>query len=188
MRCCELEVGSFFHPFAIMLSLPLSLVGVALALLATSDTLNMMSMIGLIMLMGLVTKNAILLVDFTNQARERGTPRDEALIRAGSTRLRPIVMTTLAMIFGMLPLAFAIGAGAEMRAPMARAVIGGLITSTLLTLVVVPVVYTLLDGLAAAFARRAAPHAEPSPKRAEVVETAYPVRTGGSLPLEDAER
>jgi len=141
------QFGSFFHPFAIMLSLPLSLVGVALALLATGDTLNMMSMIGLIMLMGLVTKNAILLIDFTNQARAAGTPRDRALVKAGSTRLRPIVMTTLAMIFGMLPLAFAIGAGAEMRAPMARAVIGGLITSTLLTLVVVPVVYTYLDGL-----------------------------------------
>jgi HAE1 family hydrophobic/amphiphilic exporter-1 len=141
------QFGSFFHPFAIMLSLPLSLVGVAVALLATGDTLNIMSMIGLIMLMGLVTKNAILLVDFTNQARAKGVPRDEALVKAGSTRLRPIVMTTLAMIFGMLPLAFAIGAGAEMRAPMARAVIGGLITSTLLTLVVVPVVYTYLDGL-----------------------------------------
>jgi len=141
------QFGSFFHPFAIMLSLPLSLVGVAVALLSTGDSLNIMSMIGLIMLMGLVTKNAILLVDFTNQARARGTPRNEALIQAGSTRLRPIVMTTLAMIFGMLPLAFAIGAGAEMRAPMARAVIGGLITSTLLTLVVVPVVYTYLDGL-----------------------------------------
>ncbi len=141
------QFGSFLHPLAIMLSLPLSLVGVALALLATGDTLNMMSMIGLIMLMGLVTKNAILLIDFTNQARAKGAPRDQALVKAGSTRLRPIVMTTLAMIFGMLPLAFAIGAGAEMRAPMARAVIGGLITSTLLTLVVVPVVYTYLDGL-----------------------------------------
>jgi HAE1 family hydrophobic/amphiphilic exporter-1 len=141
------QFGSFFHPFAIMLSLPLSLVGVALALLSTGDSLNIMSMIGLITLMGLVTKNAILLVDFTNQARAAGAPRDQALVRAGSTRLRPIVMTTLAMIFGMLPLAFAIGAGAEMRAPMARAVIGGLITSTLLTLIVVPVVYTYLDGL-----------------------------------------
>src|SRR6185369_13803557 len=99
------------------------------------------------MLMGLVTKNAILLVDFTNEARRSGLARTEALIKAGSTRLRPIVMTTLAMIFGMLPLAFAIGAGAEMRAPMARAVIGGLITSTLLTLIVVPVVYTYLDDL-----------------------------------------
>jgi HAE1 family hydrophobic/amphiphilic exporter-1 len=141
------QFGSFTHPLSIMLSLPLSLFGVAVALLATRDTLNIMSMIGLIMLMGLVTKNAILLVDFTNQARAQGVARDEALIKAGSTRLRPIVMTTLAMIFGMLPLAFAIGAGAEMRAPMARAVIGGLVTSTLLTLVVVPVVYTYLDGL-----------------------------------------
>jgi HAE1 family hydrophobic/amphiphilic exporter-1 len=141
------QFGSFSHPLSIMLSLPLSLVGVALALMATGDTLNVMSMIGVIMLMGLVTKNAILLVDFANQARREGLGRDEALIRAGSTRLRPIVMTTLAMIFGMLPLAFAIGAGAEMRAPMARAVIGGLITSTLLTLVVVPVVYSYLDGM-----------------------------------------
>jgi HAE1 family hydrophobic/amphiphilic exporter-1 len=141
------QFGSFTHPLAIMLSLPLSLVGVAVGLLLTGDSLNIMSMIGLIMLMGLVTKNAILLVDFANQARREGLSRDEALIRAGSTRLRPIVMTTLAMIFGMLPLAFAIGAGAEMRAPMARAVIGGLITSTLLTLIVVPVVYTYLDGL-----------------------------------------
>jgi HAE1 family hydrophobic/amphiphilic exporter-1 len=141
------QFGSFLHPLAIMLSLPLSLVGVALALLATGDTLNIMSMIGLIMLMGLVTKNAILLVDFANQARREGLDRHAALIKAGSTRLRPIVMTTLAMIFGMLPLAFAVGAGAEMRAPMARAVIGGLITSTLLTLIVVPVVYTFLDGL-----------------------------------------
>jgi HAE1 family hydrophobic/amphiphilic exporter-1 len=141
------QFGSFFHPFAIMFALPLSLVGVAFALFSTGDSLNIMSMIGLIMLMGLVTKNAILLVDFTNQARARGLARDEALVKAGSTRLRPIVMTTLAMIFGMLPLAFAIGAGAELRAPMARAVIGGLVTSTLLTLVVVPVVYTYLDGL-----------------------------------------
>ena len=153
------QFGSFTQPFAIMLSLPLSLVGVALALLMTGDNLNIMSMIGLIMLMGLVTKNAILLVDFANHARREGLGRDEALVKAGSTRLRPIVMTTLAMIFGMLPLAFAIGAGAEMRAPMARAVIGGLITSTLLTLIVVPVVYTYLDGLrpetvTAFFARR----------------------------------
>jgi len=148
------QFGSFVHPLAIMLSLPLSLVGVALALLATHDTLNIMSMIGLIMLMGLVTKNAILLVDFTNQSRAQGRSRRDALIQAGSTRLRPIVMTTLAMIFGMLPLAFAIGAGAEMRAPMARAVIGGLITSTLLTLIVVPVVYTYLDDLRPAAALR----------------------------------
>lgn len=139
------QFGSFFHPFSIMLSLPLSLVGVAIGLLITRDTLNIMSMIGLIMLMGLVTKNAILLVDFANQARRSGLERNAALIQAGTTRLRPIIMTTLAMIFGMLPLAFAIGAGAEMRAPMARAVIGGLVTSTMLSLIVVPVVYTYLD-------------------------------------------
>jgi HAE1 family hydrophobic/amphiphilic exporter-1 len=139
------QFGSFSHPLSIMLSLPLSLVGVAVMLYFTRDTLNIMSMIGLIMLMGLVTKNAILLVDFTNQARAQGLARHQALLRAGTTRLRPIVMTTLAMIFGMLPLAFAIGAGAEMRAPMARAVIGGLVTSTLLSLLVVPVVYTFLD-------------------------------------------
>jgi len=139
------QFGSFTHPLAIMLSLPLSLVGVAVMLFFTHDTLNIMSMIGLIMLMGLVTKNAILLVDFANHSRAQGLTRHQALLRAGTTRLRPIVMTTLAMIFGMLPLAFAIGAGAEMRAPMARAVIGGLITSTLLSLVVVPVVYTFLD-------------------------------------------
>ncbi|MDM7916926.1 MAG: efflux RND transporter permease subunit [Candidatus Eisenbacteria bacterium] len=139
------EFGSFLQPLAIMLSVPLSMVGVLIALLLTGTTFNIMSMIGLILLMGLVTKNAILLIDFTNQGRERGLSRRDALIDAGEIRLRPIVMTTLAMIFGMMPLAFAIGAGAEFRAPMARAVIGGLITSTLLTLVVVPVVYTLFD-------------------------------------------
>jgi HAE1 family hydrophobic/amphiphilic exporter-1 len=175
------QFGSFTQPFAIMLSLPLSLVGVAVALLLTGDTLNIMSMIGLIMLMGLVTKNAILLVDFANQSRREGLARDEALIKAGSTRLRPIVMTTLAMIFGMLPLAFAIGAGAEMRAPMARAVIGGLITSTLLTLVVVPVVYTYLDGL-----RPAAIGDWLRARRRRRTDTAaFPVRTGGEVPAND---
>jgi HAE1 family hydrophobic/amphiphilic exporter-1 len=139
------QFRSFFHPLAIMLSLPLSLVGVALTLLLTHENLNIMSMIGLIMLMGLVTKNAILLVDYANRLRREGEDRAQALIRAAKVRLRPIIMTTTAMIFGMLPLAFEIGAGSEMRAPMARAVIGGLITSTLLTLIVVPVVYTYLD-------------------------------------------
>ncbi len=141
------QFGSFTHPLAIMLSLPLSLIGVVGMLLLTGDTLNIMSMIGLILLMGLVTKNAILLIDYTNKLRRGGMARDAALGRAGNTRLRPILMTTLAMIFGMLPLAFQIGAGSEIRSPMARAVIGGLITSTLLTLVAVPVVYSLLDDL-----------------------------------------
>jgi HAE1 family hydrophobic/amphiphilic exporter-1 len=143
------QFGSFTHPLAIMLSLPLSLIGVVCILLATGDTLNIMSMIGLILLMGLVTKNAILLIDYANRLRLEGKSRKEALIEAGKTRFRPIVMTTMAMIFGMLPLAFEIGAGSEMRAPMARAVIGGLVTSTLLTLIAVPVVYSLLDDLVA---------------------------------------
>jgi HAE1 family hydrophobic/amphiphilic exporter-1 len=147
------QFGSFTHPLAIMLSLPLSLIGVVAILLFTGDTLNMMSMIGLILLMGLVTKNAILLIDRTNRLRLEGTERTSALIEAGKTRFRPIVMTTLAMIFGMLPLAFEIGAGSELRAPMARAVIGGLITSTLLTLIAVPVVYSLLDDLTRKWSR-----------------------------------
>ena len=141
--------GSFVQPLAIMLALPLSFIGVTGALLLTGDNINVMTMIGIIMLMGLVTKNGILLVDFTNQQREGGSSRTEALLTAGRIRLRPIIMTTVAMIFGMIPLALAIGAGAEQRAPMARAVIGGLITSTLLTLFVVPVVYTMLDDAAA---------------------------------------
>lgn len=147
------QFRSFLQPFAIMLSLPLSLLGVAGILYLVHDTLNMMSMIGVILLMGLVTKNAILVVDFTNVQRREGLSRRDALIRAARVRLRPILMTTLAMIFGMLPLAFEIGSGAEFRAPMARAVIGGLITSTLLTLVVVPVVYTYLDDAGARFVR-----------------------------------
>jgi HAE1 family hydrophobic/amphiphilic exporter-1 len=146
--------GSFVQPLAIMIALPLSFIGVALALLVTKGTISVMAMIGIIMLMGLVTKNGILLIDFTNQQRERGMGRTEALRTSARIRLRPIIMTTVAMIFGMIPLALAIGEGAEQRAPMARAVIGGLITSTLLTLFVVPVVYTLLDDLAALATRR----------------------------------
>jgi HAE1 family hydrophobic/amphiphilic exporter-1 len=146
--------GSFLQPLAIMLALPLSFIGVTVALLITRDNINVMTMIGIIMLMGLVTKNGILLVDFANQQREGGAARTEALLTAGRIRLRPIIMTTVAMIFGMIPLALALGAGAEQRAPMARAVIGGLITSTLLTLFVVPVVYTMLDDGAALVMRR----------------------------------
>jgi hydrophobic/amphiphilic exporter-1 (mainly G- bacteria), HAE1 family len=139
--------GSFLQPLAIMLALPLSFIGVALALLVTRGNINVMTMIGIIMLMGLVTKNGILLVDFANQLRADGKERAASLLSAGRIRLRPIIMTTVAMIFGMMPLALAIGAGAEARAPMARAVIGGLITSTLLTLFVVPVMYTYLDDV-----------------------------------------
>jgi HAE1 family hydrophobic/amphiphilic exporter-1 len=139
------QFESFTQPVAIMLSLPLSLVGVLLALLVTRTTLNMMSMIGVIMLMGLVVKNAILLVDNANERRAAGVDRWNALVDAGVVRLRPIMMTTLAMIAGMMPVALAMGEGGGFRAPMARAVIGGLITSTMLTLVVVPVAYTYFD-------------------------------------------
>jgi HAE1 family hydrophobic/amphiphilic exporter-1 len=148
------QFESFIDPLSIMLSLPLSLIGMAGMLLLTGDTISIMSLIGLIMLMGLVTKNAILLVDFTKVLRSRGMERTEAIITAGRTRLRPIMMTTLAMIFGMLPLALALGAGAEMRAPMARAVIGGLITSTFLTLLIVPVMYSFLDDFGGWVRRR----------------------------------
>jgi multidrug efflux pump subunit AcrB len=138
------QFGSFLQPIAIMASLPLALIGVMLALLAWRSTLNIFSMIGLVMLMGLVTKNAILLVDFANQARKAGASVTEALLQAGQIRMRPIIMTTSAMIFGMLPLALALNDGGEIQAPMGRAIIGGLITSTLLTLVVVPVLYSYL--------------------------------------------
>jgi len=141
------QFESFVHPLTIMLSLPLSLIG-ALGLLAiTGLPLSIFTMIGFIMLVGLVTKNAVLLVDYTNVLRREGLERFEALVQAGVVRLRPILMTTAAMIFGMMPVALALSAGGEQRAPMAVAVIGGLITSTLLTLIVIPSAYLLLDKL-----------------------------------------
>jgi hydrophobe/amphiphile efflux-1 (HAE1) family protein len=153
------QFGSFVQPIAIMASLPLALIGVMLALLFWRSTLNVFSMIGLVMLMGLVTKNAILLVDFANQARKLGASVPDALLQAGLTRMRPIMMTTAAMVFGMLPLALALNDGGEIQAPMGRAIIGGVITSTLLTLVVVPVIYSFVvpDRKATA-----APHAASS--------------------------
>ncbi|WLI88327.1 efflux RND transporter permease subunit [Massilia sp. R2A-15] len=141
------QFGSFLQPVAIMMSLPLSMIGVLVALLVTGSTLNIFSVIGIVMLMGLVTKNAILLVDFTNHGQREGKPQFAAILEAGQVRLRPILMTTLAMIFGMLPMAIGLGDGGELQAPMGRAVIGGVITSTLLTLVVVPVAYSYLDNL-----------------------------------------
>jgi HAE1 family hydrophobic/amphiphilic exporter-1 len=153
------QFKSFLQPLALMTSLPLTLIGVVLALMMFRSTLSMFSIIGVVMLMGLVTKNAILLVDFAIRAREPGIDADgqpaarhgaqhEALLMAAKVRLRPILMTTLAMIFGMVPLAFALTEGSEQRAPMGQAVIGGVITSSLLTLVVVPVVYCYMDDLA----------------------------------------
>jgi hydrophobe/amphiphile efflux-1 (HAE1) family protein len=158
------QFSSFLQPIAIMASLPFSLIGVFLALLATRTTLNIFSIIGVIMLMGLVTKNAILLVDFANRARRGGAGVNAALAEAGQVRLRPIMMTTAAMIAGMLPLALGLGEGGETQAPMGRAIIGGVITSTLLTLVVVPVLYTYIaNGEERRRARRAASgHAKPA--------------------------
>ncbi|MEJ8836731.1 efflux RND transporter permease subunit [Ramlibacter sp. AN1133] len=142
------QFRSFLQPLALMTSLPLTLIGVVLALMTFGSTLSIFSVIGIVMLMGLVTKNAILLVDFAIRLRDQGMPRSEALLQAARVRLRPILMTTLAMVFGMVPLAFALTEGSEQRAPMGQAVIGGVITSSLLTLVVVPVVYCYLDDLA----------------------------------------
>ncbi len=142
------QFKSFLQPMALMTSLPLTLIGVVLALLLFGSALSMFSVIGIVMLMGLVTKNAILLVDFAIRMREDGMERADALLLAAKVRLRPILMTTLAMIFGMVPLAFALSEGSEQRAPMGQAVIGGVITSSLLTLVVVPVTYCYLDDLA----------------------------------------
>ena len=161
------QFKSFLQPMALMTSLPLTLIGVVLALLAFGSTLSMFSVIGVVMLMGLVTKNAILLVDFAIRMREDavdadgrcmpGMSRSDALLEAAKVRLRPILMTTLAMIFGMVPLAFALSEGSEQRAPMGQAVIGGVITSSLLTLVVVPVTYCYLDDLAQWFKRQFSP-------------------------------
>jgi HAE1 family hydrophobic/amphiphilic exporter-1 len=153
------QFKSFLQPLALMTSLPLTLIGVVLALMMFQSSMSMFSVIGIIMLMGLVTKNAILLVDFAIRARE-GTPdhppmaRTEALLMAAKVRLRPILMTTLAMVFGMVPLAFALSEGSEQRAPMGQAVIGGVITSSILTLVVVPVVYCYMDDLGQWLKRR----------------------------------
>jgi HAE1 family hydrophobic/amphiphilic exporter-1 len=142
--------NNLLYPLIIMLSIPQALVGGLLGLLITGQPLSIIAMIGVIMLMGLVTKNAILLIDFAIRSRQGdhgGAPmaREAALLQAAHVRLRPILMTTLAMIFGMVPLAFALTEGSEQRAPMGQAVIGGVITSSLLTLVVVPVVYCYLD-------------------------------------------
>ncbi|MDQ4081025.1 MAG: efflux RND transporter permease subunit, partial [Gemmatimonadota bacterium] len=153
------QFGSFLDPLAIMLSLPLSLIGVMLALAFSGGTINIMSLIGVILLAGIVAKNAILLIDFAKWAREkRGLPLREALIEAGAIRLRPILMTTFALIAGMIPVALGRGEGAQFRAPLGIAVIGGVITSTLLTLIAIPTFYEILDewrnGLARVFGFR----------------------------------
>ena len=139
------QFESFIHPVIVLLSMPLSFIGAFAALLLAGKTISIFSLIGLILLMGLVKKNAILLVDYANTLRERGMTRHEAILQAGPVRLRPILMTTIAMVFGMLPVALGLGEGAETRSPMGIAVIGGLLTSLFLTLVVVPSAYDLFD-------------------------------------------
>jgi HAE1 family hydrophobic/amphiphilic exporter-1 len=143
-----MQFGSFIDPLAIMLSLPLSMIGVMLGLAITGLTINIMSLIGVILLMGIVAKNAILLIDFAKWARERqGLALREALIEAGAIRLRPILMTTFALIAGMIPVALGRGDGAQFRQPLGVSVIGGVITSTLLTLVAIPTFYEILDSV-----------------------------------------
>ena len=148
------QFESFVHPITVLLSMPLSFIGAFGALFLTGKTLNIFSFIGLILLMGLVKKNAILLVDYTNVLRGRGLERREAILQAGPVRMRPILMTTFAMVFGMLPIALGVGEGAETRAPMGIAVIGGLLTSLVLTLIVVPSAYDIFDDWQEKFKNR----------------------------------
>jgi len=130
-----------------MIALPLSFIGAFGLLYITGNTLNLFSMIGLVLLVGLVTKNGILLIDYANQQREKGVPIKEAIVEAGCVRFRPILMTAFSTVAGVLPVALGIGVGSEMRQPMAVAVAGGLITSTLLTLLIIPVTYTYMEAL-----------------------------------------
>jgi HAE1 family hydrophobic/amphiphilic exporter-1 len=141
------QFESFIYPLVVLCSVPLCAIGMVLALFLTGRSFGLTAFIGLLMLIGIVVKNGILLVDYTNQLRSRGMEREEAVLTAAPTRLRPIMMTTLAAILGMVPLALGIGTGSEMYVPLATTVIGGLATSTMLTLFVVPTVYTLFDDL-----------------------------------------
>jgi HAE1 family hydrophobic/amphiphilic exporter-1 len=138
---------SFVYPFVVLFSIPLAMIGVMVILALTANSLNIFTMLGMIMLIGLVAKNAILIVDFTNARKAAGANTHDALVQANHARLRPILMTTIAMIFGMLPIALATGAGAEMNKGLAWVVIGGLTSSLFLTLIIVPVVYSLFDSI-----------------------------------------
>jgi HAE1 family hydrophobic/amphiphilic exporter-1 len=148
------QFKSFLQPVALMSALPLTLIGVVVVLLLFGSNLSMFTVIGIIMLMGLATKNAILLVDYAIRLQEEGIPRETALLEAAKVRLRPILMTTVSLVLGMVPLAFALTEGSEQRAPMGQAVIGGVITSSVLTLIVVPVIYCYMDDFGKWIARR----------------------------------
>ncbi|MEK7291547.1 MAG: efflux RND transporter permease subunit [Planctomycetota bacterium] len=147
---------NFIHPFTVLLSIPLSMIGALGILLLTGNTINIFSMIGIILLMSIVTKNSILLVDYTNTLRGQGYARNDAVLQASPVRLRPILMTAFSTIFGIFPIVFGIGPGSETRNPMAIATVGGIFSSLLLTLIVVPVVYTLLDDLVLKFTKKEA--------------------------------
>ncbi len=144
---------SFIYPFVVLFSIPLSLIGVFVVLALTNNSLNIFTILGMIMLIGLVCKNAILLVDFTNHRKEAGETTHNALVQANHARLRPILMTTIAMVFGMIPIALAEGAGAEMNNGLAWVIIGGLVSSLFLTLIIVPVVYSLFDSAIRRFSK-----------------------------------
>ncbi len=155
------QFESLIHPLTVLCSVPLAVTGVILALFLTNRSLGLTAFIGILMLVGIVVKNGILLVDYTNLLRERGLERERAILTAAPTRLRPILMTASAAMLGMFPIALALGKGSETNAPMATAVIGGLMTSTVLTLLVVPVVYSVFDDIALALRRkRSAPAVE----------------------------
>ena len=169
------QFESLLHPFVILFTIPLALVGAVLALLLSGKPISVVVFIGLILLVGLVTKNAIILIDKVNQLREAGVPKHEALVEGARSRLRPIIMTTLCTLFGFLPLAVAMGEGAEVRAPMAITVIGGLLVSTLLTLLVIPVVYDLMDRKGDAYYRQ----------RGRMLHAGTDDGTGAGQPLEE---
>ncbi len=163
------QFESFLHPFTILMAVPLAVVGAVLALLLTGQGLNTMSLIGAVILVGIVVNDSIVKVDFINQARRQGMVLRDAILEAGRVRLRPIVMTTVTTVLGLTPMALGIGRGADLRAPLAIAVIGGLLVATLLTLIVVPVVYSLVEGLKGSVVSMAAgsPAAEPAPGGAD---------------------
>ena len=141
------QFESFVHPFTILMAVPLALIGAVVALVLTGQGINTMSLIGIVILVGIVVNDSIVKVDFINQSRARGMGCREAILEAGRVRLRPIIMTTVTTVLGLSPMALGIGRGADLRAPLAIAVIGGLVVATILTLIVVPVVYSLIEGL-----------------------------------------
>jgi len=140
------QFESLIHPFIVMFSVPFAAIGLVGAMLITGTTFSLMSFVGAILLVGIVVNNAIVLIDYMNLLRQRGVPLMDAIIKGGKTRLKPILMTTLTTIFAMLPMSLGIGTGSELRAPMGRAVVGGLATSTLVTLILIPTIYWLVEG------------------------------------------